>query len=316
MHFSIGGIFRKILGVQKRFDKLERRISLLESALDDLRYGSDDPTLIGTRVIVPFLSGGIGNQLFQVSCAYSLSRKLNYLLRINYDMYASYGQGQHPSKYRNTIFQKVESTDVNPPYKFSYTSHEYKEITRLPNAHIKLEGYFQSSKYFGIYKEELRHLFVLPQEDLDKAAAFLDKDSRPAVGIHIRLGDYANHPGLQACDKDYYHRAIRQFSPDCRFIVCSDQPELACEMLKSPDTTSWTPRKPISPEIYNGTSELADLAMLSSCKQLILSNSTFSYWGYFLGIKKTQVVAPKRWFNSKVHKENHSDIYEKEWTLV
>jgi hypothetical protein len=314
MSFSISAFFRKKLGIQKRLDKLEKQIGELDDLCFILSYKVANPESVGKpKMIVPFLSGGLGNQLFQISCAYALSRKLNYLLRLNYDLHASYGQGFHPTKYQDTFYQKLKTTEFIPEKKYSYLHHQYKEITRVPPTDIVLEGYYQSSKYFREFREEIRHLFTFPKEDIKVALDFINKDSRPVVGVHIRLGDYLNHPELQAYTKDYFNRAGAKFPDNSRFVICSDQPDLACKLFKENQDPS---RKPIEPELFRGTSELADLAFLSQCTNLIMSNSTFSYWAYFLGVNKTTVIAPKRWFNSEIHKGNHNDIYEKEWILV
>jgi hypothetical protein len=243
-----------------------------------------------------------------------LSKQFNYSFGINYSLYASVGQGQHPKKYQNTLYANIKSTDIVPEFQYSRLTHDFKEIKTLPPAtDVQLEGFFQSRKYFGSYDEEIRQLYKLPQEDIETAETFISKDTRPVVGVHVRLGDYSDHPGLQAFKKSYFSRAASKFSPDSRIVVCSDQPDLACKILT--EEKSWF-RRPIRPEIYPGTSELADLAFLSSCKQLILSNSTFSYWAYFLGKKKTRVIAPKRWFNRNVNTRNHDHIYEKDWELL
>ena len=318
MRFSIGGILREVLGFQKRLidleHKLENRNALLESKIDYVLSAFQDVSSQREKpMVVPFLTGGLGNQLFQLSCAYNYARIYDYKFRVNYSLYACYGQGQHALRYRETLYQNIESTDLDPKYRYNFPHHRYSEILRLPRVDVKLEGGFQSSRYFAKYREEVRHLFVLPKADLESAKSFLALDeSRPVVGIHIRLGDYANHRGLQAFAKSYYLKAAALFPRNSRFIVCSDEPDLACEILRSEQKSNWFSPRLIDPEVYRGSSELADLALLSLCNNLILSNSTFSYWGYFLGVAKTKVVAPKRWFSDHIN----GDIYEKEWILI
>ena len=51
-------------------------------------------------------SGGLGNQLFQIAIAYCISKEMNYQLCFQKGQFRGCGQGNHPSKYYNSIYNK------------------------------------------------------------------------------------------------------------------------------------------------------------------------------------------------------------------
>ena len=119
-----------------------------------------------------------------------------------------------------------------------------------------------------------------------------------SVGIHIRRGDYLKnwkYRGL--CGIDYYQKAIA-------YIL---------EHIKSPkfflfsDDINWV-KENISPLLkgYNVTfvnwnhsiNSYKDMQLMAMCKNLIIANSSFSWWAAYLNQNNPIVVAPEKWINS------------------
>jgi hypothetical protein len=60
-------------------------------------------------------------------------------------------------------------------------------------------------------------------------------------------------------------------------------------------------------------SEIEDLFIMSKCKNNIIANSSFSWWGAWLNEnKQKKVIAPKLWFGQQVSL-NTLDIIPKNW---
>lgn len=56
-----------------------------------------------------------------------------------------------------------------------------------------------------------------------------------------------------------------------------------------------------------------DLFLMSACKYGIIANSTYSWWGAYLGEKKEIVIAPTGWIPVGVQ---WSEIIPKEWVKI
>jgi hypothetical protein len=297
-------IIRRLLGIEKQLHKLRHRQEMAASYLEDfyayeawrLRHEKEIAPLV-----VPELSCGLGNQLFQIAAAYALARRTGSNFAVNYAVYSPGSQGRPALKYKDNLYKNIPETDAIPAYKFIETNGR----PLFPMRHALLSGYYQSSKYFNDCLDEVRGLFTFPDAALTEAHDFLARDSRPTVGIHVRLGDYVGDSHRDFCSRFYFQTAMRHFSPEkYRFILCSDDPPSALRLLGRSDV-----------EVFTGADELADLSLLSQCQNLILSNSSFSWWSWFLGGKKEKVLAPDRWLRYQGQLMGH-ETYDPSWIRV
>ena len=106
---------------------------------------------------------------------------------------------------------------------------------------------------------------------------------------YLNKSDYYN-----ILDKDYYQKAIEE-SNTKKYIFFSDDPEWCMENFKSDDY------------YFNGEehSPYADLLCMSLCKNNIIANSSFSWWGAWMNQKEDKkVIAPKVWFNPEIKDRN------------
>lgn len=145
---------------------------------------------------------------------------------------------------------------------------------------IDSDFYFQDPDYFAEHAEEIRLLF--------------GQDIRPIdmVAIHLRRGDYVNNDFyVDLSDTDYYDRAMKEFPKDTKFLVFSDDMEWAKVYFNGKEF-----------EFSEGNTEIEDLNFMAGCKGIIIANSSFSWWGAFLGDKNKKVIAPLSWYTDGVER--------------
>jgi hypothetical protein len=139
-------------------------------------------------------------------------------------------------------------------------------------------------------------------------------DAEMSVSVHVRRGDYATSPealkthGLM--EDDYYRRAcgvMRDLHPGCRFYVFSDDPTAAAELFSGQKDVTVLPA---------GRWE-RDLYLMHRCRHHITANSSFSWWGAWLGRPGGTVVAPRLWFSRDVLATKCVvDLYPDHWITL
>ena len=250
--------------------------------------------------------GGIGNQLFQISAGFAHAKNIQTEYAINYKIGLGNGQGFHHRRYKDTLYKNIPKTSHNVfiPYqdpKFSYTP-----ISKLNN--LCLIGYFQSRKYFLGYEEEVKNLLHFPISLRTKVQNKLDAIKKKKVGIHLRLGDYRakNIEGVfHKIDYSLYlNDATKKFGDDYEFLIFSDDLNLLKQEVNLKNFVN-----------LKNDNEIEDLYSLSQCDSTIISNSSFSWWGSFLGKTKEKVICPDKWFGPRGPLDSY-DIYEDSWIKI
>ncbi len=168
------------------------------------------------------------------------------------------------------------------------------------------EGYWHDKRFFTDFVSHLRFRDDAPVS-AENQQALAEIHSTHSVSIHIRRGDYLN-PEFEArfahsCPLDYYSRAIayaQALWPDVRFFVFSDDIPWVREHLPLTNAlfVDWN----------QGARSAWDMRLMSECKASIIANSSFSFWGAMLGVRKQFVIRPKRWIGDEV-----PDIFPDDW---
>lgn len=254
-----------------------------------------------------FLMGGIGNQLFQISHAICQGFKYNVPAKFRPISYTPM-QGLQPSVYFDNIFRNVIFSNIPSPLKrdegtFHFTEKEFSWETS-----IEFYGYYQSSKYFLGYDDKIKELFKPTEEFKNKIEnlypGFLSSNS---LSIHIRRGDYLNISNiLPVIDVSYINKSIKEIGDyDTLYIFTQDK-----EWVKN----NLNYKNMII--VDNLDFDYEELWMISLCKNNIMSNSSFSWWGSFLNQNKDKkVMVPSIWFGPGSDYD-YSDIYESYHTKI
>ena len=257
-------------------------------------------------MITSYLQGGLGNQMFQIAAAYSLSLKLNVECKFNFNESFVSTQGHGANKYKENIFKYIDNDNISfNTFKF-YQEPEFKynEIPLMDN--LMLVGNFQSEKYFSDNKDEVLKIFNFDNEVNDKFKKFINENvgDSSVTAIHVRRGDYLLKPNFHpVCDMDYYNKAIEIINDD-KYIIISDDIEWCKENFLG-DKFIFSPF----------TNEIDDLYLLINCDNHIIANSSFSWWGAYLCEKENKVVSPKTWFGPDGPQDTQ-DIYINNWIKI
>ena len=251
------------------------------------------------------LKGGLGNFMFQISAAYSysLEYKKELLININ-DVYSVHKNVSH---YYDNIFSKLEFTTSFKPCdeNFFEPFFSYQKIPFFDGS-VCIDGYFQSEKYFINHKNQVLDLFEIDKKTkrklLEIYGGILNEDT---CSIHVRRGDYMglqNHHPVQTID--YYKNATKVIGEDKHFLIFSDDIKW-CE-----ENFNFLKNK----TFILGNLDYEDLYLMSMCKDNIIANSTFSWWGSWLNKNKNkQVIIPSKWFGISNLHLNTNDLYCDKW---
>ena len=160
--------------------------------------------------------------------------------------------------------------------------------------------YLQSEEYFENVKEDIKAIFW---------QGIVKSDY---VSLHVRRGDYVgNSFYVDLCATDYYDKAIAEFPSDTKFLIfCADRQEGSDDVEDQMWCVKWAVDKGIDFKIHVAKTEVDDMnAMIGCSKGHIMANSSFSFWGAYLGDGK--VVAPKQWFTDKIERVKLLDSWIK-----
>ena len=258
------------------------------------------------------LIGGLGNQMFQISAAYNLAKNNNDVPIFNFDKGITTLQGYTSSKYVSNIFSKFkQSNDIKSSYIYKEKKFSYDKIPYI--SEVRLQGYFQSEKYFIENKEDVCDKFIsglsVDIERCDKVNKFIKEinSDLPLVSVHIRRGDYLNYPLIHSeCSLQYYKESLNLLKEkigDFTPIFVSDDKKWCLENFKD---------SIVSP--FND--EIEDFILMTKCNHNIIANSTFSWWSAYLNQNQNKIViAPLKWFGPNGHKDQQ-DIIPNNWIKI
>jgi hypothetical protein len=243
--------------------------------------------------VCPKFIGGtrLGNWLFLIATCYAHARRNGYDVKLPY-------KKELPFSIRKNF-----SIDMPNDVKGLYTEPTYHYTPIPPKTHGYFQGFFQSSKYFNDYKDEIKELF---------SEYVSEKKKEGVAGIHVRMGDYLKLDWrYKSPKKDFIERAIKQLSPHIkRLVVFSDNPKEACDLVCSCE-------RPEGMWVVAGTmdysDEIDDIREMTACEELIMSCSSFSWWAAYLGENK-KVIVDKKWYND--NELIDKDIYEESWIRI
>jgi len=245
--------------------------------------------------------GQLGNQMFQYAVLQGISAKNNAEV--------VFSNETKSKSYLFDIFNlsnySIRETDLLIEYrepKFSFN----QEVFSLDN--VSLFGYFQSEKYFKHCSGTIKKEFTFKGKTLDLAENILTPyRDKELISVHIRRGDYLANPDFHPIPSvDYYNNAMDYLdSPDSLFVCVSNDIDWCKEYIKRDNL------------IYQFNALEVDMCLISKCHHHILANSSFSWWGSWLGdYKGKKCIAPTPWFGPRASEYDTRDLYRKDFIVL
>lgn len=289
---------------------------------------------LASRVIgahrVHLIDGGLGNQLFQHAYAIALRKADGVASFVDISRYnrrsAHNGyeadrvftlEGAVPclSRPAGQLTFRLARRAGDFSYEGASIAFQEKFLANGLRGYVK--GFFPSYRYFQGAKAEVRRAFVfkspLPSRWSSLAEELAAGDS---VAVHVRRGDYidAHHAPTFAgiCTQAYYAKAfelVRNRRPGAKFYFFSDDPDWCRSTFRA-----------IATRIIDGNvgaDSWVDMALMSRCRHAIIANSSFSWWGRWIGgFEGSVCVAPSRLLNPGEIFSSIEDFVPEQYAIV
>lgn len=277
------------------------------------------------------LMGGLGNQLFQIFTTLSYAMELH--LTYKFLNTPSLGSGQatiRPTYWGDFLINLIPYlTTQFPPLLFIkekgfYYSDLKPFILAQKNKDLNLFGYFQSYKYFDKFKQDIYNQLCIDihKQNIMNKLQLNQQRLGKTISMHFRIGDYKpiqdKHPILTY---NYYHDALN-------YILKKSKDKLIEEILffchdDDIDDTMIIINKLMQQfptyKFCRAAPELCDweqMLYMSLCKNNIIANSTFSWWGAYLNSNKNKIICyPESWFGPSQSLYT-SDLFLNDWIQI
>lgn len=255
------------------------------------------------------IAGGLGNQLYSYAFGRALTEHKK--IKVYYDCESAFWADPYKREFILDDFKNIKIKTIFVPktslgrllFKtknkikkyisnycrissklFLLEAEPYKFRNRLIQTDYKrniyFSGYWQSYKYFESI-QGLRDELSPPEPRLDYSKKALDEiRNSNSCAVHWRF--YTEHKEYNKQLLNYYLASIAQIqekNPDTKFFIFSDDHTQAKRMLKQVNIESiFVDNK----EAQGNRQSLEDFYLMYACKNIIIGNSSFSWWAAWL----------------------------------
>ena len=285
------------------------------------------------------IAGGLGNQLFMFYAGLYFGKALNKEVTYNISDFSRIAQ-IHPGHNLKTLgfldgyktttkrstgtdqilerlkVQRIYSrlllavTNNHMSKEFSSKELGYVDANQIPLNVSKIKGYFQTWRYFSSLREKpiLNVGLITNQTKWFQERMQQAKNEGPRA-IHIRKGDYlqSKNRRIGVLAHSYYKSYIDKIDDDSRVWIFTDSPQLVLEefgYLKDKVEIVTPP---------SNSDPIESLLLLSMASEIMISNSTFSWWAAQIANENTKIYAPSKWFESE---NDPKDLIPEHWPKI
>lgn len=272
--------------------------------------------------IIVRMRGGLGNQLFILAFAYQV---ISYIKNDEYELildnreYETYKTRNFEilgliSNNKIRLYNDIEDKSI----KYEITRKLYHIIQKFQNQNQKMSSFlsqfgllYSKRSASGFQINNISPIYIYGYFQ-DATMAFnvknqLMKDihfsnaqikslfNHPCISVSIRCGQDYIKQGWPIAKSEYFKKAInniiqRKYNNQAvNILIFTDDIDKAKKMSFEQSVT-----------FVENKSALEQLEMMSFCNDFVISNSSFSWWGAFLGLKDNSIViAPEKWYSYK-----------------
>ena len=239
--------------------------------------------------------GQLGNQMFQYALLLGIRNKTNYEIVFDLEV--------RKNSYLFDFFDLNECTikEFNTDNLYQEKHYHFDPEVFDINQDTNFRGYFQTDKYFKHCSDIVRKEFTFKQDVRDRVDSYLSQyEGKKLIMVHIRRGDYLINPTYHPQPpNEYYTEAMDMLDDGNSIFICISNDKPWCEENIKRDNL-----------VYESNDLVYDLCLMSKCDDYIIANSTFSWWGSWLGTSPTKkIIAPKIWFGPAAGGIDTKDIY-------
>lgn len=172
--------------------------------------------------------------------------------------------------------------------------------------------YLQSKEFFQDFDSSW--LQVRMPNEMSEAYLYYERliKETASICIHVRRGDFISQTSAfrDLSASDYYERAIEKalkLNPNSTLFFFSDDLEYVKKRFKYENS--------FFVDCNRGSYSYLDIKLMSLAKVNIIANSTFSYWGAYMGHENKTIIAPAQWYKPESGRETPNILFD-EWILI
>jgi len=264
-------------------------------------------------MVYTYLTGRIGNNLFQIATGASLAFRNNttFVACIT-DTWCQEPDNcyldHYLEQFKTNIFRNIQFVKGTPDDAIVFD--QVANVEQIPYFDkICLHGLWQSDNYFRNERDRIRQLLSIDE----KTKEFIKSKynhvfENEVISIVVRRGDYCKQPQFHpTCSMTYYKKAINYFGPDKRYLIISDDIE-------------WCKTKFRGNNYFfsDHDSPVVDLYLQTYCSHNVISNSSFAWWGAWLNPNPDKIIiAPEdNWYGYFYKEFYRADMFPENWVLL
>lgn len=278
------------------------------------------------------MMGGIGDQIFQISFANYLKKKINCDVCLDITYYNNI-LNYNKFKFRLKNFAKKNNFELSKNiFKINYKYLSYLRILEVlkldliipsiykpffketikkfiyeywnKNKNYKIKensyyfGYWHNLKYVNVLKKNINENLINLNNNKNRIKKFINNQiNNKSVCLHIRGGDFSKLSSHNLLDQKYYDDSINFFKKKLinpNFHIFTNDAKFSQKILKRHNQNYQF----IYINKYN-FSDIEEFCLFTKYRYSIIANSTFSLISTYLSYVRNISTAPRIWLKGK-----------------